>query len=61
MEIAIPRVSDGPELSLVKRRLRYRYGMPIGKASDNPIFDTSIYDVEYPDGHNESLAVNVIA
>ena len=36
-------------------------GRPIGIASDNPIFDTRMYEVEYQDGHTVALAANLIA
>ena len=41
--------------------MRDKDGLPIGNYSDNPILDTHMYEVEYPDGHKESLAVNAIA
>ena len=36
-------------------------GRPIGVASDNPILDTRMYEVEYQEGHTEELAANIIA
>ena len=35
--------------------------IPIGTANDNPILDSQIYEVEYPDGHQASLVANAIA
>ena len=35
--------------------------LPIGKANDNPLLDTRIYEVEYPQGYKASLAANAIA
>jgi hypothetical protein len=35
--------------------------LPIGRANNNPILDTRMYKVEYPDGHKASLAANTIA
>jgi hypothetical protein len=61
MEVAIPRDGDGPEFAKVTRRLRDKDGLPIGKANNNPILDTRMYEVEYPDGHKASLAANAIA
>jgi hypothetical protein len=61
MELAIPRDSDGPEFAKVTKRLRDKDGLPIGKANDNRILDTRMYQVEYPDGHKASLAANAIA
>jgi hypothetical protein len=45
----------------VTKRLRDKDGLPIGVADNNPILDTRMYDVEYPDGHKASLAANAIA
>ena len=61
MELSIPIDSGGPKFDWVVRHLRDTYGMPIGKASDNPILGTRIYEVEYPDGHKASLTANDIA
>jgi hypothetical protein len=61
MELAIPRDSDGPEYARVTKRLRDKDGLPIGMADNNPILDTRMYEVEYPDGHKASLAANAIA
>ena len=36
-------------------------GQPIRIASDNPILDTRMYEVEYQDGHTAALAANLIA
>ena len=36
-------------------------GMPVVKASENPISDTLICEVEYPDWHKALLAANFIA
>jgi len=36
-------------------------GLPIGKQNNNPILDTCIYELQFPDGHMEKFAANVIA
>ncbi len=41
-------------------RKRDADGNPIGTANTNPILDTRIYEVQFPDGHTESYAANVI-
>ena len=61
MELAIPRDGDGPNFTKVKKYLRDKDGPPIGRAHNNPILYTSIYEVEYKDGHKASLAENSIA
>ena len=35
--------------------------MPIGTASENPILDTRMYEVEYVDGYKTAMAANAIA
>ena len=34
---------------------------PIGRSHSNPIFDTRLYQVEFPDGHVEEYNANIIA
>jgi len=63
-EIAIARgagTEEGVEYGKVTKRLRDAEGRPIGKAHDNPLLDTREYEVEFRDGHNESLSANLIA
>jgi hypothetical protein len=36
-------------------------GKPVGTSNSNPILDTRVYDVEFPDGHVEEFTANVIA
>lgn len=36
-------------------------GNPVGIAHNNPILDTGIYKVQFPDGHAQEYAANVIA
>ena len=57
----MPRDGEGPSFAKVTKRLRDANGIPIGTASDNPILDTRLYEVEYVDGHKASLSANVIA
>ena len=61
MEVALPRSNDGPTFAKVTKRLRDANGIPIGRAHDNPILDTRVYEVEYLDGHRASLSANTIA
>ena len=60
MTISISRDSDVPEVACVARYFRNKYGLTIGNASDNPILDTHIYELEYPYSHKASLAENSI-
>ena len=61
VELSIPRDSDGPEFSCVKRLLRDNDGPPNKKAINNPILDKHMYEVGYLDGNKSTLAVNGIA
>ena len=60
MEVDLPRYGEGPELARFVKRLRDKDDIPIGTANDKTILDSWIYEVEYPDGHQESLAANAI-
>ena len=63
-EVAIQRgagVEDDVQYGRVTKRMRDANGIPIGKASDNPRIDTREYEVEFQDGHLESLSANLIA
>ena len=40
IELALDRHDNGPEFSRVNKRLKDKYGRPIGIAEDNPILDT---------------------
>jgi hypothetical protein len=64
MEIALPRgagVQDDVQFARVTKRLRDKDGRPIGTANDNPLLDTREYEVEFLDGHSESISANLIA
>jgi len=61
MEVSVTRQDDGPSFARVTKRLRDANGLPIGTANDNPILDSRMYEVEYPDGHKAALSANVIA
>ena len=50
-----------PVLATVKRRKRDHHGDPVGIKNDNPILDTRVYQLEFPDGRIDEYSVNVIA
>ena len=61
MEIALPRGGGDPEdvqFAKVTKRLRDAEGRPIGTVSNNPLLDTREYEVEFLDGHVESMSAN---
>ena len=61
MELGLPRSGGEVEFARVVKRLRDKDGLPIGTANDNPILDTRVFEVEFPDGHRAALAANIIA
>jgi hypothetical protein len=46
---------------IAKGRKRDADGNPIGKLNYNPLLDTHLYEVEFPDGDIREYAANVIA
>jgi hypothetical protein len=61
MELAIPRDSDGPKFAQVTKPLKDKDRLPSGRANNNSILDTRMYEVEYPGGNEASLATNAFA
>jgi hypothetical protein len=61
MEVLLSSRDTGESLAKVVGRKRDSDGNPIGRANNNPILDTREYKVQFPDGHYETLAANVIA
>ena len=62
VEIALPRAgADSWHYGKVTKRAKGEDGNPIGVASDQPLFDTRTYEVEFPDGHSETMQANTIA
>ena len=62
MELAIPQGDSlEPRLARVTKRLKDANGLPIRLANENPILDTRMYEGEYLDGEQVSLAANNIA
>ena len=56
----IPEADDGPEFARVTKRLKDKDGLPIEKASENPILATRMYEVEYADGYKTAMAANAL-
>ena len=50
-----------PQFARVNKRIRNDNGLPIGKASYNPILDTHMYEVEYADVNKFTFSANLIA
>jgi hypothetical protein len=59
-KVLLPR--DGQKvLGHVTSHKRDAEGNPIGKAYDNPILDTRLYQVTFPDGNVAEYSANIIA
>ena len=62
MDLAPPKRGEPePQFSRVTKCLRDANGLTIGKASENPILYTRMYEVEYADGEKSSLSANLIS
>ena len=59
-EVMIPK-GDGLVTAKVLARKHDRDGNPIGIGHTNPLLDTRVYEVQFPDGHTEEFAANTIA
>ena len=59
-ELVLPHV-DSMHKARVVRRHRDDAGMPIGRINDNPILDSRMYDIEFPDGSTDVVSANLIA
>jgi len=61
-QVLLPSTDAGHDvLGTVIGRKRDINGNPIGVASNNPILDTRVYQVQLPDGHVEEFSANIIA
>ena len=58
--VQLPDKSGIPLLVTVKKRKRDAYGQPIGRANNNPILDSRIYELEYSDVRVGEYSVNII-
>jgi hypothetical protein len=61
VELALPRDGERPEFARVTKRLRDEDGKPVGRASNNLVSDTRVFEVEYFDGHTTTMSANKIA
>ena len=59
-QVTLPGKDGIPLLTTVKRRKLDHKGQPIGVSNTNPIIDSRIYELEFPDGRVEEYSVNVI-
>ena len=59
-EVILPN-GEARQKATVVRRKRDHNGNPVGLGHHNPILDTRIYEVEFPDGTQKEYSANVIA
>lgn len=60
-EVILPEKDGSAVLTKVKGRKRDAAGNPVGKANKNPILDTRVYQLQFPDCRVEEYAVIMIA
>ena len=53
--------SEHPQLARVSKRLKDHRGNHIGTAKSNPVLDTRRYEIEFSDGHKQTISANMIA
>jgi hypothetical protein len=60
---ALVMIPQGRDITwaTVTRRIRDSEGQPMGKRHPNPILNTRLYEVEFPDGSTEAITANMIA
>ena len=44
----------------MKKRKRDSHRQPVGRADNDPVLDSRIYELEYPDGRVEKYSLNMI-
>ena len=60
MELVLPQ-GETEQLVRVMRRSLNEKGPHIGQYNDNPVLNTAIYDVKFPDGTIKKYGANIIA
>ena len=60
-EVLLPQDGEYLRAATVVGRARDRDGMPIGEYHHNPILNSRVYDVMFPDGSIQQYAANIIA
>ena len=59
-EVMVPKGDILVSAKVIGRKTD-RDGNPIGVGHSNPLLDTRVYEVQFPDGHTEESAANTIA
>jgi len=60
-QVVLPGTDGETVLAKVAGRKRDHNGLLVGTDNQNPILDTRVYQVEFPDGHLEEYSTNMIA
>ena len=60
MEVLLPN-GEEKQLAQVLRRSLDENGRHVGRYNDNPVLNTAVYDVEFPDGTIKAYGANIIA
>ena len=60
-EVAITDETGRSAMARVMKRIKDNDGNGVGVATANPLTNTSLYEVQFPDGHVEELQYNIIA
>jgi hypothetical protein len=60
-EVLLPDARGNKRMAKVIKRVRDEANELVGTHNPNPILDTSLYEVEFPDGTIDQLTANVIA
>ena len=58
-EVEIPDSSGMTAMARVMKRVKDKDGNGVGTVTPNPLTNTSLYEVEFPDGHVEELQYNI--
>ena len=59
-EVLLPHGGEAKKATVTSRK-RDTDGKPIGKRHPNPLLDTRLYEVEFPDGSTKEITANLIA
>jgi hypothetical protein len=59
-QVLLPQGGEASKATVVCRK-RDHDGRPIGKRHANPLLDTRLYEVEFPDGTTKAVSANLIA
>ena len=59
-QVLVPKGDDFISGQVIKRKCDAN-GNPIGRSNTNPLLDTRVYEVQFPDGTEQEYSANLIA